>query len=105
MRLTLNINDQKSMFFLELIRTFDFVSIETEASDELNPAHKALLDKRLMKFSSQKEDNLSWEEVQSKTPIVKIDKKLEKHRGKVLFPKKLAMANKLLEKAVLPTFE
>ena len=51
------------MFFLELIRTFDFVSIETE---ELSPAHKALLDKRLMKFSSQKEDNSSWEEVQSK---------------------------------------
>ena len=42
---------------------------------------------------------------QSKTPIVKIDKKLEKYRGKVLFPKKLAMANKLLEKAVLPIFE
>ena len=66
MRLTLNINDQKSLFFLELIRTFDFVSIETEASDELSPAHKALLDKHLVEFSSQNTDNLFWEEVQSK---------------------------------------
>ena len=41
----------------------------------------------------------------AKIPIVKIDKKLEKFRGKVLFPKKLDMANKLLEKAVLPKFE
>ena len=66
MRLTLNINDQKSLFFLELIRTFDFVSIETETSDELSPAHKALLDKHLVEFSSQNTDNLFWEEVQSK---------------------------------------
>jgi len=38
----------------------------------------------------------------AKVPIVKIDKKLEKLRGKVLFPKKLEMANKLLAKAKLP---
>lgn len=38
----------------------------------------------------------------AKVPIVKIDKKLEQLRGKVLFPKKLEMANKLLAKAKLP---
>ncbi len=49
---------------------------------------------------------MSVEELnKSKTPIVKIDKNLEKFRGKVLFPKKLELANKLLEKAVLPSFE
>jgi hypothetical protein len=61
MRLTLNINDQKAMFFLELIRTFDFISIETESSDGLSPAHKALLDQRLLKYHEQKKENLSWE--------------------------------------------
>jgi Putative addiction module component len=66
MRLTLNINDQKAMFFLELLRTFDFVSIETEASDELSSAHKALLDKRLLKYNTQEEASISWEEVQTK---------------------------------------
>lgn len=59
MRLILNTNDQKSMFFLELIRTFDFVSIETETSDELSPAHKALLDNRLQKYFAKEEVNLS----------------------------------------------
>ncbi|MEN2436497.1 hypothetical protein AAH994_13855 [Weeksellaceae bacterium A-14] len=38
----------------------------------------------------------------AKVPIVKIDKKLEKLRGKILFPKKLKMANELLSKAKLP---
>lgn len=38
----------------------------------------------------------------AKVPIVKIDKKLEKLRNKVLFPKKLEMANTLLSKAKLP---
>lgn len=38
----------------------------------------------------------------AKIPVVKIDKKLEKLRGKVLFPKKLELANELLSKAKLP---
>ncbi len=37
-----------------------------------------------------------------KTPIVKIDKELEKHRGKVLFPEKLKRANKILKRVGLP---
>ncbi|MGG7034181.1 MAG: hypothetical protein ACI7YS_03190 [Flavobacterium sp.] len=38
----------------------------------------------------------------AKIPIVKIDKRLEKFRGKILFPKKLALANEMLSKAKLP---
>lgn len=38
----------------------------------------------------------------AKVPIVKINKNLEKFRGRVLFPEKVSLANKLLEKAVLP---
>jgi len=41
----------------------------------------------------------------AKIPIVKIDKKLEEFRGKVLFPKKLALANEMLSKAKLPNLE
>jgi hypothetical protein len=37
-----------------------------------------------------------------KIPIVKIDKNLEKFRGKVLFPKKLKKANQVLERVGLP---
>ena len=38
----------------------------------------------------------------AKIPIVKIDKKLERFRGKVLFPEKLVLANKILANAKLP---
>jgi hypothetical protein len=40
-----------------------------------------------------------------KVPIVKIDKSLERFRGKVLFPEKLELANKLLAKVKLPKIE
>lgn len=38
----------------------------------------------------------------SKLPIIPIDKKLEKYRGKVLFPEKLEKANKILSQSKLP---
>jgi ATP/maltotriose-dependent transcriptional regulator MalT len=38
----------------------------------------------------------------SKLPIIPIDKSLEKYRGKVLFPKKLEKANKILSQSKLP---
>ena len=41
----------------------------------------------------------------SKIPLVKINKKLDKYKGKVLFKDKLDMANRLLENAVLPKMD
>jgi hypothetical protein len=38
----------------------------------------------------------------AKIPVVKINKKLEEFKGKILFPKKLALANEMLSKAKLP---
>ena len=38
----------------------------------------------------------------SKVPIVPIDKGLEKYRGKILFPEKLAKANEILAKSGVP---
>lgn len=37
-----------------------------------------------------------------KTPIVVINNSLEKYKGKVLFPEKLAKANEVLKKIGLP---
>jgi len=38
----------------------------------------------------------------NKIPIVKIDKKLERFRGKTLFPEKLEKANDILSRVGLP---
>ncbi len=42
---------------------------------------------------------------QRKTPIVIIDKSLEKFKGKNLFPEKLAKANEVLKKIGLPNLK
>ena len=41
----------------------------------------------------------------AKIPVVKINKKLEEFRDKILFPEKLALANEMLLKAKLPVIE
>ena len=38
----------------------------------------------------------------AKIQVIKINKKLEEFRGKVLFPKKLALVNEMLLNAKLP---
>ena len=40
-----------------------------------------------------------------KIPIVKIDKSLERFRGKILFPEKLEKANKVLARVGLPKID
>ena len=39
---------------------------------------------------------------EAKIPIIKIDKKLERFRGKVLFPEKLEKANEILTRVGIP---
>ena len=41
----------------------------------------------------------------AKIPVVKINKMLEEFRGKILFPKKLALANEMLSRVKLPNLE
>jgi hypothetical protein len=48
---------------------------------------------------------MTLEKINIEINEVPSSKDLEKFRGKVRFPKKLALANKLLEKATLPIFE
>ncbi|NRT13616.1 hypothetical protein [Flavobacterium sp. 14A] len=38
----------------------------------------------------------------AKIPVVKINKKLEEFKGKIMFPEKLELANKMLERVKLP---
>ena len=41
----------------------------------------------------------------AKIPLIKIDPKLEEFKGRILLPKKLDLANKLLDNAQLPNNE
>lgn len=42
---------------------------------------------------------------QAKIPLVKTNKKLHEFNGKILFPKKLELANEMISKAKLPNLD
>jgi hypothetical protein len=65
MKITINIKDSKAGFFLELLQSFDFISIEktdTENS-ELSKEHKKILDERLANYKSDPDNLLDWDDV------------------------------------------
>ena len=41
----------------------------------------------------------------AKIPVVKINKNLDEFKGRILFPKKLELANEMLSRVKLPTLE
>ena len=65
MKITVNINESKIAFFIELLQNLDFVTIESaqEADGaELSDEHKAILDKRLASYRSDPNNLIDWED-------------------------------------------
>lgn len=66
MKITLDIQESKLAFFLELIKNFSFVKLVKESEVEaLSPAHKSILDERLSALETNSESLLDWDEVQA----------------------------------------
>jgi hypothetical protein len=64
MKITINIKDNKVGFFLELLQSFDFISIEkTEDNTEISVEHKKILDERLANYKSDPDNLLDWDDV------------------------------------------
>ena len=66
MKITINIKDSKVGFFLELLQSFDFVSIEKAQAiedTELSEEHKKILDQRLANYKSDPTNLLNWDDV------------------------------------------
>lgn len=65
MKLTIDIQEHKLDFFLELLNSFeDFITVEP-AKDTLSPAHKALLDERLTQYKQNPNDLIDWEDLRT----------------------------------------
>ncbi len=61
MQLTLNIDDRKVSFFLELLQNFDFVSVDkTLSEDELDDLH---CEKLYREATREPLETVSWQEV------------------------------------------
>ena len=64
MKITINVKKGKAAFFLELLRSFDFITIEKahDIDEELTQEHKDILDQRLASYKSDPDNLVDWEE-------------------------------------------
>ncbi len=67
MKLTLEIQEEKIPFFLELIRNFNFVQVDAADKMVLTDEHRAILEERLAAYEAAPEDVITWEEVRAAT--------------------------------------
>ena len=65
MKLTLEIQEEKLSFFLELIRNFNFVRVDTADKLTLTQEHLDILEERLAAYEAAPDDVITWEEVRS----------------------------------------
>ncbi|MFN0037166.1 MAG: addiction module protein [Saprospiraceae bacterium] len=65
MKLTLEIQEEKIPFFLELIRNFNFVRVDNTDKLTLTDEHLAILEERLAAYEAAPDDVVTWEEVRA----------------------------------------
>ncbi len=65
MKITINIKDSKVSFFLELLQSFDFITVEKteDENNTLSDAHKKILDERLANYKSDPDKLLDWDDI------------------------------------------
>lgn len=63
MKITLNIDEDRLDFFLELIRNFEFVDVDISENPAFLKEHLLILEERLAAYESQPDNLISWEDV------------------------------------------
>lgn len=64
MKIIINVKDSKAAFFLELLQSFDFITIDKTAdSGQLSKETKDLLDKRIRDYQNNSSDVQDWKSV------------------------------------------
>ncbi len=66
MKITLDIQESKLAFFLELIKNFSFVKlVKMPETEGLSTVHKAILDERLSAIEANPDSLLDWDEFET----------------------------------------
>ncbi len=65
MKITLDIQDSKLAFFLELIKNFSFVKVMKSSEEGMSTAHKSIIDERLAALDANPESLQDWDEFQA----------------------------------------
>jgi thiamine pyrophosphate-dependent acetolactate synthase large subunit-like protein len=65
MRITINIEHNHADFLLELLKSLEYVTIETEEED-IPEWHKEMLKERIKAYEENPQDVIEWAEVKKK---------------------------------------
>lgn len=68
MRLTLDIQEDKLAFFLELIRNFSFIKLDEADKLLLSEELLAIVEERLAAYEADPDNVITWEQVRASTP-------------------------------------
>lgn len=63
MKITLNIEEDRLDFFLELIRNFEFVEVDISENSPFLKEHLLILEERLAAYELHPDNLISWEDV------------------------------------------
>lgn len=67
MKVTLNIDDSKAAFLLELLGSLDYVTIDTDEQMEVPEWHKEVVRQRIK--DAKPEDYITWDEMKKKIKL------------------------------------
>ncbi|MCF8244268.1 MAG: addiction module protein [Saprospiraceae bacterium] len=65
MKITLDIQESKLAFFLELIKNFSFVKVVKTSEEGMSAAHKSIIDERLAALDANPDNMQDWDEFQT----------------------------------------
>lgn len=62
MKITIEVENNKTDFILELLQNFDYVTVEA-LPEELSNEHKRIINERLVEYKKNPDIALDWEDV------------------------------------------
>lgn len=63
MKITLNIPDDKAIFFLDLVKNLNFSIVDDQLELDIPDFHKKILDERIKAYKQNPDDLLDWDNV------------------------------------------
>ncbi len=63
MKITINLPDDKAIFFLELVKNLNFSIVDKQLELDIPDFHKKVLDERLKEYKNNPDDLLDWDKV------------------------------------------
>lgn len=63
MKITIDLPDDKAIFFLELVKNLNFSVVDNQLELDIPDFHKSILEERIEAYKRNPDDLLDWEDV------------------------------------------